>query len=159
MKQKKIFILTLVIALIAAFSMSAVAKGPGWHHRHGSLNRLMGMRFFLELKLSDAQQSKMLKIMDKYKEEKESLRELMRKARANMRDVMHSEKLDEDALRKAYRESSSVKEDIFLLAARMRAELKTVLTPEQLKIIKERRSKFHKYRGKRPVVKTEEHAN
>jgi Spy/CpxP family protein refolding chaperone len=97
----------------------------------------------------------MLKIMDKYKEERESLWERMRRARANMRNVIRLEKLDENALRKAFRESSSVREEIFVLGARMRAELKTVLTPEQLKIIKERRSKFHKCRGKRPIVEKE----
>jgi Spy/CpxP family protein refolding chaperone len=148
MQKRKILFATFVIIIISACSIAAEARGFGPDsRRHGPWIGFRGMRVFLELKLSEAQQSKMLEIMDKYREKREGMHDRMRKARAQIWKVMSSEKIDEPALRDALRKSSSVREDLVVLRARMKTELKTILTPEQLKMLEDRKARFHRCSG------------
>ena len=89
----------------------------------------------------------MLEIMDKYREKSEGMRERMREAKAQIWKIVSSEKLDESALRDALRKSALVREDLVVLRVRMKEELKTILTPEQLKMIEDRKARFRRCGG------------
>ena len=156
MKKKKLLVPILAVAIMVTCSMTAHGRGFGHgHDKHGVWDRFSGMRFLLALNLTQAQQGKILEIMDKYREENNGLRQRMRKARSEIRDVIASEKLDEAALRNALRKTSSVREDIFVQRARMRAEIKKVLTPDQLRLLESRKDRLHKecgrYDGKKAI--------
>lgn len=156
MKPVKIVIMTAILAIIVSFCIEAEARGfgPGFH-KGGRGCGLPGMRAFLELKLTESQQNDMLKIFDKYSAERETLFDRISKARNGIKKAMHSEEFNENALRNAFREASSVKEDMFLLRARMMDELKGTLSPEQLKLLEERKGKMHRFKKARPCQGSE----
>ena len=147
MKKKKLLVPILAVAIMVTCSMTAHGRGFGQgHDKHGAWARFSGMRLLIELNFTQGQKGKILEIMDKYREENNGLHQRMRKARSEIRDVISSEKLDEAALRNALRKSSSVREDIFVQRARMRAEIKKVLTPDQVRLLESRKDSFHRDR-------------
>ena len=147
MKKKKLLVPILAVAMMVTCSMTAHGRGFGHgHDKHGAWNRFGGMRLLLELNLTQAQQDKILETLDKYREDNDGLRQRMRKARSEIRDVISSENLDEATLRKALRKTSSLREDIFVNRTRMRAEIKQVLTPDQIRLLESRKDRFRKDR-------------
>jgi Spy/CpxP family protein refolding chaperone len=127
----------MVVAVV--FAAEARPFGPNpqkWGMRSG----FGGLKAFLELKLSEPQQMEMMNIITKYQSEREDLRNRMIGSRKSLKTVLHAENFNEDDARKAFREASTVREEIFVLRAKMMAELKAVLTPEQLELLKERRA-------------------
>jgi Spy/CpxP family protein refolding chaperone len=98
-----------------------------------------GLKGFLELNLSEAQQGEMMNIINKYQPEKEGLRNRMMEVRRNLRAVLRAESFNEGEARKAFREASATREEMFVLRAKIMTELRAVLTPEQKELIKERR--------------------
>ena len=81
----------------------------------------------------------MMNIINKYQPEKEGLRNRMMEARRNLRAVLRAESFNEGEARKAFREASATREEMFVLRAKVMTELTAVLTPEQKELIKERR--------------------
>jgi len=82
----------------------------------------------------------MMNIINKYQPEREGLRNRMMEARRNLRAVLRAEPFNEGGARKAFREASVMREEMFILRARMMTELRAVLTPEQKELIQERRA-------------------
>jgi Spy/CpxP family protein refolding chaperone len=137
MKSTKAWAVVVAVSMALALAFAAEARpfGP----KRGMKSGLWGLKGFLELKLSAAQQAEMLNIINKYQTEREGLRNRIMESRRNLRTVLHAEPFNEGEARKAFGEASAVREDIFVLKAKMRSELKTVLTPEQQEFIRERR--------------------
>jgi protein CpxP len=129
----------VVAAVSMAFALAFAAEARPFGHKRGMKSGLGGLKGFLELKLSEAQQGEMMKIINKYEPDREGLRNGMMEARRNLRAVLRAEPFNEGAARKAFREASAMREEIFVLRAKMMTELKAVLTPEQKELIKERR--------------------
>jgi Spy/CpxP family protein refolding chaperone len=128
---------SMVVAL--AFAAEARPFGPNPKSR-AIKGELGGLRAFLELKLSDSQQVAMVNIINKYQNERQTLRNSIMGARKNLSAVLQAEQFNEEDARKAFKESSAVREELFVLNAKMRAEMKAVLTPEQLEFLKERKA-------------------
>ena len=57
--------------------------------------------------------------------------------------VLGAEQFNEENARKAFREASGVREDLFVLRARMLSEMKAVLTPQQVQMLQERKAERH----------------
>ena len=108
-----------------------------------------GLRAFLDLKLSDSQQESMTTIIDKYRNQKENLRNSMIEVRKNLMTAINDEPFHEMEARKAFRETSTIREDMFVLRAKMMVEMKEVLTSEQLELLKERKARRMKGMKKR----------
>jgi Spy/CpxP family protein refolding chaperone len=134
----------LMVGLIA-FGAQAGPFGPG--HGGRGMRAITGLKTFLDLKLTDAQQAEMRSIIQKYEGQMEGLRGEMREAGKNVRAVLRAPVFDEQEGRKAFQAASAVREDLFILKAKMLAEMKGVLTPEQLALVKERRAeRFERFR-------------
>ena len=138
MKSTKAWAVVAAISVVFALAFAAEARpfGP----KRGMKSGLVGLKGLLELKLSEAQQGEMMNIINKYQPEREGLRNRMMEARRNLRAVLRAEPFNEGGARKAFREASVMREEMFILRARMMTELRAVLTPEQKKLIQERRA-------------------
>lgn len=129
----------VVAAVSMAFALAFAAEARPFGPKRGMKSGLGGLKGFLELKLSGAQQEEMMNIINKYQSERDVLRYRMMESRRNLRAALRTEPFNEGEARKAFREASAMREDIFVLRAKMMSELKAVLTPEQKEFIKERR--------------------
>ena len=106
---------SMVFVLAAAVAAQARPGGPNRGMRAG----LGGLKAFLEFKLSDSQQVEMANIMTKCEGEREGLRNRIIGSRKNLATVLRAEQFNEEEARKAFREASAVREDMFVLRARM----------------------------------------
>jgi Spy/CpxP family protein refolding chaperone len=147
MKIKSNMILAVLFVLAVVFTATPFVKAeifgqkppmPGMKDGPEG-GPFFGLKFCLELKLSDSQQAKMKKIINKYQDEEKRLRNNMMESRKNLMSVMHTEPFDEAAARKAFRNTSSLEEDAFVLRAKIKSELDAVLTSDQKEMLKKRR--------------------
>ena len=113
------------------FGRQGAGMDPGWGRLY----------FFLELKLTEVQQTEMTNIIDRYRAAGEPLRWNEIDARRNLRAIMQADPFDEDAARKAFRQVSALREDRFVLKAKMMGELKALLTAEQRELLKEKKGR------------------
>ncbi len=141
-------VVSMALLFAAAFVVEARPFGPHMQKR-GMGSGFTGLRAFHDLKLSDAQQESITNIINKYQDQRETLWNSMVEARKNLRVVLQAEHFNEEGARKAYREASALREDMFVLRAKMMAELRAVLTPEQLELLKERKAKRLERKKKR----------
>jgi Spy/CpxP family protein refolding chaperone len=132
-------VLVLVVVVVGAVVTTA-GIFPGHHRRGGMGFRLMGLRTFMELNLSDSQKSQVLNILEKYQRGRQDTLNSLLEARKHLSTVIHVEEFNEDDVRKAYRKLSSIEEESFVLKAKIMAELRAVLNPEQIELLRERRA-------------------
>jgi Spy/CpxP family protein refolding chaperone len=132
-------VLILVVMLAGAVATTA-GVFPG-HHRRGTRGfRLPGLKTFIELNLSDSQKSQVLNILEKYQRERQDTLDSLLEARKHLSTVTHAEEFNEDDVRKAYRKVSSIEEEVFVSRAKMMAELRAGLNPEQIELLRELRA-------------------
>jgi Spy/CpxP family protein refolding chaperone len=137
--MKSIKAWAVAVAVLMAFALAFTAEARPFGPKRGIKSGLVGLKGFLELNLSAGQQEEMLNILNKYQLEREGLRDRIMESRKNLRAVLRAEAFNEGEARKAFREASAAREDIFVLRAKMMSELKAVLTPEQKQLIESRR--------------------
>jgi Spy/CpxP family protein refolding chaperone len=141
MKFNKILTIVLAFGLIVVGALSVEAKHFGRNFGPRAMGPgLFGLRTLLELKLSDSQQTELLNIITKYENERKSFRDSMMKAKKNLSTVLNAEHFNEEEVRKAFQEASAIRQKRFMLRVKMMVELKLVLTPEQLELLKERKT-------------------
>jgi len=138
------------VLFLTFFFAGAVAVEAGRFGRHHGPPGIMGPGFhglktLIQLNLSGPQQSQILSIIEKYENERESLKESLREARRDLARVLEAEQVDEDEIRSALRRAAPVREELLVMRVKMMAELKTVLTTEQLQLLQE--SKAHRIKG------------
>jgi|RhiMethySRZTD1v2_1073278.scaffolds.fasta_scaffold112316_2 Spy/CpxP family protein refolding chaperone len=75
-----------------------------------------------------------------------------RDARRELRSLMRAEAPDETAVREAYRRAAKAGEDAAVLRMKARAEVMSVLTPEQREAMKNRSFRPHRVRGRRRLI-------
>jgi len=150
MKSKALIVaLALTIVLVGALAADAMHFG-----RHSGFKGVMGSRIFglktlIQLNLSDSQKSRILSIIEKYENDIQSARKNLWEARHNIRTILTAEELNENDLRNAFRQAAPIKEELLVMRAKMMAEMKTVLTPEQLQLLEERKvEKIEEMRGR-----------
>ena len=140
LKNLKLTTLTfLAIICLVASHAGAKSFGPGNPSRNFG-GGLAGLKMFIELNLSETQRSDVMSVLKAYEDKRESTREKLREATGSLASAMQSEKLDEDTIKKAYRQLSSIREDMLILRIQMRSKLKALLTPEQLELLGKKRS-------------------
>jgi Spy/CpxP family protein refolding chaperone len=129
---------SMVLLFMAPFSAEAGHFGP-FMQKRGIRSGFDGLGAFLELKITDTQRAAITEIIGKYRNQSENLRDGLFKARRHLREVLSAEPFNEEEARKAFREASAAREEMFVLRAKMTAEMKTVLTPEQISLLKARK--------------------
>jgi Spy/CpxP family protein refolding chaperone len=124
------------MVLAVAFVAQARPFGPSFSDQGigAGVGRLEAL---LELKLSENQRAQLIKIINKYEEQRKGFRNRMIEARKNLWGVLKAANFNEENARKAFREASAVREDMFVLRAKMMSEMKSLLTPEQLQLLQE----------------------
>ncbi|MDH3964502.1 MAG: Spy/CpxP family protein refolding chaperone [Deltaproteobacteria bacterium] len=141
MKSKALIAaLALTIVFAGAFTVGAMNFGghSGFTGVMGS--RILGLKTLIQLNLSDSQKSRILSIIEKYENDIESAKNNLREARHNIRAAMQAGEFNENAIRNAHRQAAPIKEELLVLGAKMKAEMKTVLTSEQLQLLEERKA-------------------
>ena len=138
------------VLFLTIFFAGAVVVEAGHFGRHAGPPGIMGpgvngLKTMIQLNLTPSQQSQMLSIIEKYENERESLRESLREARKGLARVLEAEQVDEDEIRSALRRAAPIREELLVMRVKMMAELKTVLTTDQLQLLEE--SKAHRIRG------------
>ena len=155
MKFNKALVGVLFLTIFFAGTVAVEAGRFGRHHRPAGIMGpgFHGLKTMIQLKLSDSQQSKILSITEKYENERESLKESLREAKRDFARVLETEQPDEDAIRNALRRAAPIREELLVMRVKMMAELKTVLTPEQLQLLKERKAhKIERFKARRGPV-------
>ena len=141
--------LALTIVLAGAFVVDAMhfGKHSGFKGVMGS--RMLGLKTLIQLNLSDSQKSLILSIIEKYENDIEKAKNNLREERHNIRAALQAGEFNEDEIRNAYRQAAPIKEELLVMGAKMKAEMKTVLTPEQLQLLEERKAeRIEEMRGR-----------
>ena len=129
-------------AIICLVASNAGARSFGF----GNFSRnfdggLAGLKTFIELNLSETQKTQALSIIATYQEKRQSIIENLLDARKDLKNALKSEPFNEEGVRTAYRQVSSIQEDLLVLRMQMRSEFKSLLTPEQSKLLEEKRDR------------------
>ena len=136
MKFNKILTVVLTVTIIFIVASAAIAKNSG-KRNFGPHSRDL-TTLIEELNLSEDQKEQVEAIIARYQDEKESLVENLREAREQLSTMIFAEGFDEAAVRQAFQRVSSIMEELVVLKAKMIAELRTVLDPEQIGYLKGR---------------------
>lgn len=140
----KIKRLLKTVALLAIFFAGATTAEAGlFGQRYEKCNnesRFFGMRIIKQLDLSDEQKTKVANIIIKYRDQQKNYAGKMKEARENLMKVMNADLFNEADLRQTHQDASAVREDMLVLKRKVFSEIKTVLEPEQLEELKERRA-------------------
>ena len=102
------------------------------------------LRIFEEIDLSDDQRTKVFNIIKKYKESNREMKDNMHEARENLADTIHADEYNEANIREAYKQVASNMEELTVSRAKMFAEIKPVLTQDQIETIKKLKDKRKK---------------
>ena len=141
MKSKKTLVVGIVLAMVFGSALAAMAGDfSSRHRRHGFGHGFFGFKAMLELKLSGSQQTDVLTIIGKHENEMKNRLDSIQDARKNLMAAMHAEQFNESQLRAAFKEVSSIREESIVSRGKMLTELKAVLTPEQMALLKERKA-------------------
>jgi Spy/CpxP family protein refolding chaperone len=143
MKLNRLLIITLTIVMIFGSASTILAKGGRGPHQM-DLTRLIE-----DLDLSEEQKEQVEVIVEKYKEDKDNLVEGMKEARDELHDVIFAEAYNEAAVRQAARQVSAIMEELAVLHVKIIAELRTVLSSEQIGYLKGRMEAMKEFRGHR----------
>lgn len=153
MKFNKALVWVLFLTIFFATAVVVEAGHFGRHHgQFGMMGpQFSGLKTLIELKLTPEQQSQILAILEKYDNQRQSLKGNLREARRNLARVLQAEQPDVDEIRNALSQAAPFKEELLVMRVKMMAELKTVLTPEQLQLLKERKS--HRFEGRKARIR------
>ena len=123
--------------------LSGFGMHPGMHRG------MMGMNMFMDLNLTDAQEEQVQAIITKYHDQRENTSDDHHKTmRETMFSVIFDDQFDEGKVREAFRKSSADREEMVVQRVKMIAEIKTILDPEQVELLKERKTQMmEKQRG------------
>ena len=136
MKTYKFMIVACCLVILIGGVMIIKANAFGPHHPGGGFP---GLRVLMELDLSDAQKSEVRAIISKYREDGKEIRGQLREAREMTMDVMHDEPFVEEKVRQAFQQVSPLLEEGMVMRARLMAEIRSLLNPDQLESLKEKR--------------------
>jgi len=127
--------------LIFMIAFAVEARPSGFDRQGVGMNSGLGrLQFFMELRLTEVQQAEMMNIINRYQAVGEPLRSNAIDARKNLRAIIQADPFDEDAARNAFRQVSALREEGFVLRAKMMGELKAILTLEQRELLKEKKA-------------------
>ena len=164
----KNIISAVLVGSIALGGLSvAVASGDSNEHRgghHGKYCKQSGegnhkkrmehrlQRMTKHLQLSEEQASKVRSVFEKHSEELSALRSEKQSNRQELRASMHAENMDMTKVEKLAKKQGMLKTEKILIKAKIKSEIKAILTDEQ-------RAKMKTMRGKHGHGKHKRHDN
>ena len=177
--RKSIVVMAVVLAVVFAVSSMAMARGcgrglnrncpvqgfEGQESRGTGFDcpRFGGMGFdgpslraVMDLNLSDSQRDQAIQIMETFQIDRIKTRGTMIKERDNLRTVLQADEFDEAKAREAFQKMSSIRENMLISKTKMMNEMKKILTPDQIKMLDERKAgRFGGEKGKRRMGQRE----
>ena len=137
MRKTGIWIIALAIAAFIAYGSTAMAgkKGRGGKGRGGPLKVLK------TLDLTEDQETRIKEIVGKQRGEVRSQRDQMIPAREALEKAIHSDQFNESAVRQAFKEVVKNREEMVVLRAKMMSEIRSILTPDQVRQWDDHRAK------------------
>jgi len=100
--------------------------------------------------MSESQREQARAIVERYEPQTEPLREQLRAARQVLNNAVTTSPVDEVTIRQASAEIAAAEVELAVLRAHMTAEVMTLLTPEQLERLQERRDRMAERRENGP---------
>ena len=148
--MKRLLFATVTMALISgtAYAMPGHGMpgmgGPGPHFGQGVLKAL------LNLDLTDDQKHEAALILSRYRDEGQARRDALRSSMEVLRGTAEVDPFDEEAIRTAFKGVARAGEEMAVHGAKLVAELKGILTPEQKETLEElRAARQEKRKGRR----------
>jgi Spy/CpxP family protein refolding chaperone len=135
---------SVVLFFSTVFALQVFAFGG-----HGRFGQCMGMHALVQLELDKTQKAEIANIIEKVKPEIIALRDQIQQAREKRQSLQKSQAFNEDQARQAFQTMNPLLEDMFMLRAKMRNEIRSVLTEEQINQIEEKRDRRWQNRGER----------
>jgi Spy/CpxP family protein refolding chaperone len=142
--KKLIMVASAVLLFSAVFASQVFAFGG-----HGRFGHCMGMHGLAQLDLDKTQKAEIANIIEKFQPEIYALRDQIHQARQTQQTLLKSQEFNEDQARQAFQAINPLFKDMFVLRARMRKEIRTVLTEEQINQIQEKRAQIWENRDER----------
>ena len=94
--------------------------------------------------------------METFQIDRIKTRGTMIKERDNLKTVLQADEFDEAKAREAFQKISSIRENMFISKTKMMNEMKKILTPDQIKMLDERKpGKSDRMKGKRRMGQRE----
>jgi protein CpxP len=150
-KKGKIFRVATMLcaaAMLMTFSTAALAQGDGWGRHHGNRHHHhCAMKFDQRLGLTDAQKAQAKAIFQANREVVKPLIAQIREERKNLHALITADKIDEDAIRAETAKVAAIQAELNVNKAKVGAEFRAILTPEQLTKMKEFKGKGKHHRG------------
>ncbi|HTY20994.1 MAG TPA: Spy/CpxP family protein refolding chaperone, partial [Geobacteraceae bacterium] len=137
----------LCVAALTAFAGMAWAHEGGWgdehcarhsHHNFGKFEQKLG--------LTDAQKAQAKAIFQANREVVKPIIASLRTERKNLRSLMDADKIDEAAIRAETAKIAGIQADLNVNRAKVGAQFRAILTPEQLAKMKTLRQR-HQEKG------------
>ena len=144
--MKRLLFATVTMALISGTAYAMPGHGmpgmgdPGAHFSQGLLRAL------LNLDLTEAQKHEAALILSKYRDEGQERRDALRTAMEELRGIAEADPFDEEAIRAAFKGVAGAGEEMAVHGAKLVAELKGILTPEQKESLREHGTARHEKR-------------
>ena len=141
-------VVVFCIAAITSFTGIAQADESGWsgencgkHQRHSFKN------FGKKLGLTDTQKAQAKAIFQGNKEIVKPIIVTLRAEKKNLHSLMHADIIDEAAIRAETVKISEIQANLNVNRAKVMAQFRSILTPDQLATMKTMRDKRHKMDG------------
>ena len=145
MKAKRLALGMAALALSVGLGAAASAGGFGPHgggrHGHDGPGFMLGKRMLSQLELSDAQTEQLRAMWEKRHEQMRPAHQSLMEANRTLREAIHAKDLNESAIRAAAAEVARIEADLAVERARGLAEMRALLTPEQLTKLEELKQK------------------
>ena len=143
MKLHKLLIVASVFVMIFTAASTLIARS------NCGLHPMAWTALVDDLDLMEGQKEQVEAIVKKYEGNRDTLVKSLKKAREQLSTVIFSEEFIENDVREAYDAISSIVEELVVSRAQMIAELRTVLSLEQIGYLKgqvEERKKLPRHR-------------
>ncbi|MBF0497561.1 MAG: Spy/CpxP family protein refolding chaperone [Deltaproteobacteria bacterium] len=126
MKRALIIFFVLALVLVGAVSGASAYGGS----RHGHSAGILGL--LTQLNLTDAQKQTIATILKSNQNQSQTLRANLKTAKQNLRTAINTPNATEAAIRTAYKPVAAAVEELIVNRAQVMAQVKKVLTPDQL---------------------------
>jgi len=135
LKGMAVLVVMVCIAALTAFAGVALAHEGGWGE-HGRVQHHDFRKIAKKLKLTDAQKAQAKAIFKANKDVVKPMFANLRAERKTLEALIHSDNVDEAAIRGETAKLSEIQADLNVNRARMAAQFRAILTPDQLAELK-----------------------
>ena len=147
--MKRLLMATVTMAFISGTAYAMPGHGIPGMGGAGSYSGEGLLKALIRLDLTDAQKHEAALILAKSRDEGKETREALRSAMEALRKATETDAFDEDAVRTAFKGVATAGEEMAVHVAKLVAELKGILTPEQRAALEEFRAARHeKHKGR-----------